>query len=140
MNTNKTLLGGLAGGVTFFLLGGLIYGVLLKNFMSENCNQSFMRPMEEMIWWAMILSNLAQGFFLAIIIGWSKDTGLMSGAKMGGIIGLLLGLSIDTGFYAMSTMFLNPTAMLVDIIAVTVMTAIGGAVIGWVMGMGKKEA
>ncbi len=32
METNKILLGGLAGGVAFFLLGWVIYGILLMDY------------------------------------------------------------------------------------------------------------
>ena len=138
MKTNKILLGGIAGGVSFFLLGWLIYGVLLMNFTMANYNQCSMRPMEEMVWWAMILSNLAFGFLLSLICSWSNTTRLIDGAKVGAIIGLLLALSIDLSFYSMSTMFSNLKAIFVDIIAYTVMTAIVGAVVGWVLGMGKK--
>ena len=124
MKTNKVLLGGIAGGVSFFLLGWLIYGILLMNFTKANYNQCSMRPMEEMVWWAMIFSNLAFGFLLAIVCSWSNTTRLMDGAKVGAIIGLLLAASIDLGFYAMSTMFSNLTAIFVDLISYTVMAAI----------------
>ena len=140
MKTNKILLGGITGGVTFLLLGWLVYGILLMDYMTANYNQCAMRPMEEMIWWAMILSNLAYGFLLSIVFSWSNTTGMMAGAKVAAIIGLLFAVSIDSGFYAMSSMFSNLTAVFVDIIAYTVMTAIGGAIVAWVMGMGKKAA
>jgi hypothetical protein len=94
--------------------------------------------MEEMVWWALILSNLAFGFLLAVICSWSGTTRLMDGAKVGAIIGLLLGLSMDLGFYAMTTMYSNLTAIFIDIIAYTAMSAIVGAVVAWIMGMGKK--
>jgi hypothetical protein len=138
MKTNKILFGGIAGGVSFFLLGWLVYGILLMNFTKANYNQCSMRPMEEMIWWAMILSNLAFGFLLSVVCGWSNTTRFIDGAKMGAVLGLLLGLSIDLSFYSMSTMYSNLTAILVDIIAYTFMTAVAGAVVAWVMGMGKK--
>ena len=138
MKTNKILLGGIAGGVAFFLLGWLVYGMLLMDYMTANYNQCAMRPMQDMIWWAMILSNLAFGFLLSIVFSWSNTTGVMAGAKVAGIIGLLLAISIDLSFYAMSTMYSNLTAVFVDIIVYTVMSAIAGVVVAWVMGMGKK--
>ena len=137
METKKILLGGLAGGVAFFLLGWLIYGILLMNFTMESYNQCNSRPMEEMVWWAMILSNLFSGLLLALIFSWSNTTGILSGAKVAGIIGLLFAISIDLSFYAMTTTFLKPAAILVDIVAYSVMSAMVGAVIGWVMGMKK---
>jgi Na+/pantothenate symporter len=96
--------------------------------------------MEDMIWWAMILSNLAFGFLLSIILSWSNTKGLMAGAKVAGIIGILLSISIDLSYYSMSNMFSNVTAVCVDIIVFTIMSAITGVVISLVMGIGKKQA
>ena len=138
MKTNKILLGGITGGVRFFLLGWLIYGVLLMDYLTANYNQCAMRPMQEMIWWALVLSNLALGFLLSIVFSWSNTTGIMAGAKVAAITGLLLSLYLDLSFYAMTSMFSNLTAMFVDIIVFTIMSAITGVVIAWVMGMGKK--
>lgn len=138
MNTNKILLGGLVGGVILFLLGWLIYGILLMDFMQTNCNQCMMRPMEEMIWGALIVSNFAWGFLLALVFNWSNTSELMAGAKVAGIIGLLTAIAFDLSMYSMSTMFNSLSAIFVDVIAFTVMLAIAGAVVAWVMGMGKK--
>lgn len=140
MNTNKILVGGIVGGIAFFFLGWLIYGILLAGYMAANGNASIMRPMEQMIWWALVLSNLIWGFLLAIVFSWSNTIGWMAGAKKAAIFGLLLGLSMDLGFYAMSTMYSNMTAMFVDILASVVMTTIAGAIIAWAMSMVKKEA
>jgi hypothetical protein len=138
MGTNKILLGGIAGGVAFFLLGWLIYGVLLMDYTTANYNQCAARPMEEMVWWAMMLSNLAFGFMLSVIFSWSNTTGMMAGAKVAGIIGLLVSFSMDLSVYSMSTMFASLTTVFVDIIAYTVMTVIVGAVVALAMGLGKK--
>jgi len=140
MNTNKIVIGTIAGGVAFFLLGWLIYGMLLTEFMKANYNQCAMKPMEDMIWWAMILSNLVWALLYAMLFSWTNTSTLMSGAKMGFIIGFLIILSFDLSFYAMSNMFFGRRALCVDILAGTITSTIGGAVIGWVMGMGKKAA
>ena len=140
MKTNKILLGGIAGAVTFFLLGWLIFGLLLLDFSTANFDQSIMRPMEEMIWWGMILSHLASGFLLSIVFSLSNIKGIMAGAKVGGILGLLISIGIDLGIYAQTNIFLNLSVVSVDIIANTVMAAIAGVVVALVMDMGKKEA
>ena len=138
MKTNKILLGGLAGGVAFFLLGWLIYGMVMMDYMMANQNQCAMRPMEEMIWWSLILSNIIWALTYAVIFSWANITGFANGLKSGAIIGLLIGASIDLSFYSMSTMFNSLTPVGVDIIATTVMSGIGGGIIAQVMGMGKK--
>lgn len=140
MKTSKILSGGIAGGVAFFLLGWLIYGVLLSDYTTENFNQCAAKPMEDMVWWAMILSNFAYGFLLSIVFGWSNTKNSLEGAKVAGIIGLLIAISMDLSIYSMSNMFSNFSALLLDIVVYTVMTAITGAIVAMVMGMGKKEA
>lgn len=138
METNKILRGGIAGGVAFFLLGWLIYGVLLMDYTTANFNQCAARPMDDMIWWAMMLSNLAFGFMLSIIFSWSNTTGMMAGAKVAGIIGLFVSVSMDFSVYSMSTMFASFSTVFVDILAYTIMSVISGAIIALAMGMGKK--
>lgn len=138
MKTNKILVGGITGGVALFLLGWVIYGILLMDYSTANYNQCMNRPMQEMIWWSMILSNLALGFLLVTIFSWSNTTGFIAGAKTAGIIGLLLSASMDFGYYSMTTMYVNPSVIIVDIIAYTIYLAIAGAAVAWAMGMVKK--
>jgi len=138
MKTNKILLGGIVGSVLFFLLGWVIYGILLKDFMAANYNQSVYRPMEDTIWWAMIVSNLGWGFMVSFVLNWANVTKALPGAKLAAIIGFLLAVSIDLGYYAMTTMISNLTAVLVDIIVYIIMSAIIGATVGWFIGLGKK--
>lgn len=138
MTNNKTLIGGLAGGVAFFLLGWLIYGILLADYYAANTNQCAMRPMTDMVMWAMIISNLVAGFLVAIIFSWSNTSGMMSGAKVGAILGLLIAIWMDMNFYAMSTMYTSINPIIVDILVSAVYFALGGGIIAWVMGMVKS--
>ena len=41
----KIILGGLTGGFAYFMLGWLVYGVLLADFSKANYNQCAARPM-----------------------------------------------------------------------------------------------
>jgi hypothetical protein len=139
MNTNKILVGGIIGGVVFFLLGWLIWGIILAGYMAANSNQCMMKPMDQMVWWALILSNLAWGFLLAVVFDWSNTSGWLDGAKKGAIFGLIMGLSIDLGYYSMSTMYSNLTVLCVDVLITVVMVAVAGALIAWSMGLVRKE-
>ncbi|MCX6221182.1 MAG: hypothetical protein NTZ69_09340 [Bacteroidia bacterium] len=140
MTTNKILLGGLAGAVTLFLLKWIVYGVLLIDYITANYNPCVLRPMQDYIIWAMILATFAFGFLISMIFSWSNTTGIVKGAKVAGIIGLLYSVSIDLSLYGTSTRFSNLTAVFVSIIVGTVLWVIAGAVVGWVMGMEKKKA
>ena len=141
MNTNKFLIGGIIGGVANFLLGWLIYGMLLMSFMQTHSNNSSgaFRAETDMVWWAMVAGNLALGFLFSYILNKSNVSSAVSGATTGAIVGLLMSIGIDLMMYAQLNLW-DTTAMAVDIAASTVISAIVGGVIGAYLGMGKKTA
>jgi hypothetical protein len=133
----KILRGTLFGGIVYFLLGWLVWGILLMNFYTDNFNQCSARPETDMIWWAMIVSNLTFAMLLTFILKWSGAKGIADGLKTGAIFGFLMGLSLDLSFYSMTTMFHNFTAVIVDVVVNTVVMAIIGLVIVLTWGKGK---
>lgn len=136
MNT-KILKGTVFGGIVYFLLGWLVYGILLADFSLTNYNQCSMRPMTDMVWWALIVSNLVYALFLTLVLKWSGASGWMDGLKTGALFGLLFVLTIDLSFYSMTTMFNSVGAMLADMVVSTVMAAIIGTVIVLLWGKDK---
>ncbi len=135
MSIKKIMIAGIAGGIIYFLLGWLVYGILLKDFYAAHMNNSSMRPEADMIWWAMIASNLLWGIFIAYIFNrWANINTVSAGLSAGAIIFLFIGLSMSLGFYAYTTMYGDMTGMVVDILVGVVMGAIVGAVTGFVLG------
>jgi len=136
MNTNKILLAGLIGGAASFLLGWLVWGVVLADFMKSNSGSAtgVMKAESEMVWWALIVGNLAGGLLLALIFGrWGSISTFLTGAKAGAVIGLLIAISVDMTMLATSNiMTLN--GALVDILANAVVAGIVGGVVGWFLG------
>jgi hypothetical protein len=94
MNTKKILYGGITGGVAFFFLGWLIYGILLN--YEANQNQCAARPMDQFIWPALILSNLAGICFSHRFCGRILLDG--SVGQKGALFGFLTSFSIDLVF------------------------------------------
>lgn len=141
MNTNKFLVGGVIGAVTNFLLGWLIYGMLLMNFMQAHSNNSAgaFRAEADMVWWAMIAGNLAMGFLFSYILNKSNVSSAATGAATGAMAGFLMSLAYDLMMYAQINLW-DTTVMAVDIAVSTVISAIVGAAIGAYLGMGKKAA
>ncbi len=140
MNTNKTVLGGIVGGVAFFFVGWAVWGILLDSYYNQhNGCPGFMRTDDEMmgkmLW--MVLSNLASGFMLAIVFGWANVGSATDGAKYGAIIGLLNAMSFNFGFYAMSNMFDSLNPHLVDTISSAAVFGVIGGIIGWIMNRGN---
>jgi hypothetical protein len=137
MNSQKFIVGGLVGGIAYFILGWLIYGMLLKDFMAANFSTS-MRPDAETIWWALILGQLAAGFLTAYVIGKAGATTAGAGAGVGFVVGLLVCLGFDLTMYGVSTTISSLKGLAADVAASAVISAIAGGAIGWVMGMSKK--
>jgi hypothetical protein len=139
MKSNKFLLGGIIGAVVYFLLGWVIWGVLLMNFMKEHSNQAsgVFRDEKDMIWWAMVAHTFALGFLLSYIIGKSNTRSAGSGAGMGAVFGFLLSIAVNLMLYAQLDLW-DLTSIAVDVVAMTVASSIVGAVIGWIYGMGSK--
>jgi hypothetical protein len=141
MGTKKFVIGTLVGGITYFILGYLIYGMALSGFFSRNSlgPPGSMKTMNDIIWWALILGNLAGAALLTyIFLKLTNINSFGSGARVGAAIGFLMGLSTDLIQFATANN-LDRKATLVDVIVVTVMTAIVGGVIGVVLGMGTKK-
>lgn len=139
MSIKKLLMGGITGGVLFFLLGWVIYGMLLLNFMNTHTGVAgnVARPEPDFLY--LIIGNLAMGFLMAYIFIKANINSFGSGLITGGAIGLLMAVGYDCTVYATTTIA-SKTGMAADVIAFTVMSAITGAVVGAVIGMGKKAA
>jgi len=91
----KILKGTIIGAITFFFIGGIIYGLLLSNFIAANSDSNAFRPMEELIWWAAILTNLVLGLFFTLGLYWSGAKRVADGIKTGALFGLILTLYMD---------------------------------------------
>jgi len=138
MKTNKILVGGIVGGVVLFLVNWLVWGILLKDYMTANYNQCFMN--KEMIWWALIVCNLVAGILFSTVFTWADTSGILQGAKQAAIIGFLFSAFIDLQFYSMSSMYNGLGVVGLDILLSSVVFAIGGAAVAWSMGLIKKGA
>jgi len=67
----KVLRGTLFGGIAFFFLGWLVWGMLLASTMETMYNTTLNRPDNEMIWWAMIASNLVLALLVTLAMNWA---------------------------------------------------------------------
>ena len=146
MNTNKFLVGGIIGGVANFILGWLVWGMLLMNFMKEHTTdvgKAVMRKdangEDTMIWWALIAGNLLWGFVLSYVLNKSGSNSPGSGAKTGAVLSLLVAAAYNCFIYSFQNTG-DTTSMAVDVVANLVVGAVVGGIIGWYLGMGKKAA
>jgi hypothetical protein len=140
MNTNKFLIGGIIGGIAYFLLGWLIYGMLLMDFMSSNTMAGVYKTEADMVWWALIVGNIFSGLVLSYVLNKSGVSTASGGASVGAMLGLLITLAFDLTMYGTSNIFTSMTGLCADVAASIVISAIVGGIIGWYLGMGKKAA
>lgn len=129
---------GLVGGIAFFLLGYLVYGLALDSVMRSHSLPGIAKPMEEFNWLFLVIGNLVFGFLFAYVFTRGANINSFSGgATAGAIIGFLIALGIDASIYATANV-MTMNWMFLDILAFTIVSALAGGIIGWWLGRGNK--
>jgi VanZ family protein len=140
----KYFLSAIAGAVVYFLLGWLFYGILLPDFyaahtgLTPDVYKAAIRNMDEYNKPALIIGNLFGGFFVATILNWLGVRSLITGFTRMAVIGFLATCMFDLMAYATTNIY-GGKAILVDVIVMTVMLSVTGAICGWILGMKKSE-
>ncbi len=136
MNTGKIILAGILGSAVAFVLGWLVYGMVLADFYSENAGSAtgVMKVESDFNYIAMVAGNVTYGFFFAILYGaYARIGGFGTGAVVGFVLGLLIAASYNLIGLG-STNVMNMTAALVDIPVNAVISGLVGGVVGGVLG------
>jgi len=138
----KLILATLAGSVVQFLLGWLIYGLLLADFMNSNTThfEGLMKDMNSGSFIILVfISGLMMSFLITFIFQrWAKFDNFLKGLTGGMFLGFFMALTYD--LFSLAAMnIINVSTMIVDVIANTVVVGIVGAVIAWVLGFKSKE-
>lgn len=133
----KILRGTIFGGIAFFFLGWLVWGILLMDFSANNYNTDIYLNENEMVWWALILSNLLFALMQTLFLKWGQAKTWIDGLKIGVLLGALYALTTDLGFYSMTNVLLNKSAIVVDAMAYAVVTGFTGIII--VLTWGKAD-
>lgn len=139
----RVLAASVAGGVVFFILGFLLYGLVLDPMvMKPNMNPDALKLMNEPPMWApLVLGNFVSAFLLAYIFDkWAGIKTFRGGLEGGAIVWFLISLSFQLMFLAFMKISNNYTPAIADVVGSIVMGAIGGGVIGQVLGMMNKGA
>ena len=139
MDIKKLLIGGIIGGILFFLLGWLIYGNLLMTFMKNNPGTATGVDRTEMDFMYLVIGNLASGFLMAYIFMKANVNSLSNGLVTGGIIGVLMSVAFDATMYGV-TNIMSKKSMMADVLASLVISAVVGAIVGLVNSKLQKPA
>lgn len=134
----KIIWGGLAGGVTFFLLGWILYGMLLRDFMEAQTTAGVFKVVPDFPF--LIIGNIIMGFLFAIVVGsWANANSMGDGAKKGFLLSLLIAGGYDFMMYGTANI-MTMQGMLGDIGVTVIIGTIVGGVVGAVMGSSQKTA
>ncbi len=139
----RVLAATVAGGVAFFILGFLLYGLVLDPMvMKPNMNPDAAKLMNDTpVWILLILANFVSAFLLAYIFDkWAGIKTFRGGLEGGAIVWFLISLSFQLMFLAFMKMSNNYIPAIADVVGSIVMGAVGGGVIGHVLGMMNKSA
>lgn len=135
----RTFIATLAGMVTLFLLGWLVFGILLMDFYQANTThyEGLMNEMPNLF--LIIVSQLLFSFMLAYIFQvWAGFNSFAKGFTGGLFIGFFVTFAFDLYFLSGMNLF-TVKSIIVDIIANTILYGIAGGVIGLVLGFGGKK-
>jgi hypothetical protein len=136
----KILRGTIFGGIFYFFLGWLIYGILMMDFYLANTNQCANRAQGDMVWWAMIVSTLLVSLFLTLILNWSNAAKITDGLITGAIFGSLFSAVNGFSFWSMTTMYNSFLPMLIDIVFSAIVFGLTGIVIVLTWGKNKTAS
>lgn len=137
MDIKKFVIGGITGGILFFLLGWLIYGNLLMDYMKDHHGTATGVDRAEPDMMYLAIGNLLSGFLMAYILIKANITSLAGGLITGAVVGLLMSASYDCIMYG-TTHIVSRKMMMADVLASTALAAIVGAVVGMVLGKLNK--
>lgn len=131
---NRVLLAALAGGVAAFLLGWLVWGILLMDVMRD-LNPPIAglekNPPDLIL---IFLGGLVWALLYALIFSrWAGISTFMGGLMAGAWMSALVAISIDLSYMGTTNMVSMGGAAL-DVVANIVVGGLLGGVIGWVLG------
>ncbi|MBK7762682.1 MAG: DUF1761 family protein [Bacteroidetes bacterium] len=141
MNTSKILIASIIGAVVNFLVGWVIYGMILMDTMNNSTTPEAKAVTKTE---PNLLGVFVSGLLFSIMYAYVFEKmgnvrTFVSGAITGGIIGLLITAGLDVQFWSMFTMYTSTTPLLLDIVGGTIMSAIVGGAIGWYLGFQRKD-
>jgi hypothetical protein len=123
MYTRNFIFSSLGGSLIYFLLGYLFYGILFTNIYPASDSQNMLFVYLGCLTFCVLLSY--------VFLQWAHISDYTTGAKAGGIIGLLYGTGMNLFMY--SSQPANYQNMATDIVINGIMGAIAGAVIAFII-------
>ena len=132
MGAQRFLTATVVGGVTLFMVGGLVYGLALASaYPATDIDR------EVPLWLWLALSQLVWGALLTVIIGkWPGASTPGGGFKAAAIVGFMLSIAFGLGFYSMTTLPISVMSYIDPFIS-ALYFGMGGTAVGWSLGRGS---
>lgn len=135
----RVLLAAFAGAVTAFLLGWLVYGMLLGNFFMNNTLKVEGLWIDPPNLVGIFLSGFSMSFLIAWIFSrWANISTFVTGFTTGAFIAFFILLSYDLYFWSATHLY-SAKFLALDVVMGTVFNGLVSGVVALVLGM-KKEA
>ena len=139
----RVIVAGIVGAIVSFVLGWVIFGMLLANYFASTMTPTAKAVMSaEPRMMPLIAAQLGYGFFFAFVLEkWAGARSIVSGAVAGAIMGFSMSAIYDLmtdAFTVNMHIGANTPVMLVDIAAATFLGLCIGAAEGIVLGMMSK--
>lgn len=132
----RVVFAALSGGLAHFLIGWVLYSVLLADFSIINAGTAYgvaKNPEDMELAW-VIAGSMAYALLLTLVFAhWARISTFKSGAIGGLWVGLLVSLEYYTVNYGTSNL-INMTAALTYPFADAIASSITGGIVGWTLG------
>ena len=138
---SKAIIAILVLSVVGFLLGWLIFGILLMGFYTSHMvsYNGLMKDPPDIL--MIFFSNLTWAVLLVYVFNFLASVKTIAkGAVAGMILTFLICLGFDLFMYASMNLYSGATGLIVvDVLANAFLGAVLGGIAGWILGMGKTE-
>lgn len=137
----RVLLATVVGAVAIFLLGYLFFGILLEPYTTagEIPYAGLRKAPPDML--LLVLKNIIQAFLLVYIFEYLAGIRtFLGGMKAGATIMFLITLSLNLSLLSIMNLHTGYTPNILDLAGETVRAALGGGVIGAILGYRRKDA
>ena len=137
---SRILAATVAGGVAFFVLGFLVFGVLLDPITRPHLNVYPGLINEVPVFAPLILASFVSAFLLAYIFDrWAGIRTFVGGLKGGAIIWFIIALYFQLMFLAFMNLAKDWIPPMADVLGSTLIGALAGGVVGLVLGAMNKK-
>ncbi len=123
----------LTGTVVLFVLGFLLYVVLLGGFYSSHLGSASGVLRDVPIGWAMVIAHVALASMLLFVLEKAEAASFSGGLRVAGVFGLLFGVAVAFDLYAVTNWSVLPVPFVEPFVTATRL-ALAGAAMAWVSG------